>query len=406
MKYLFINNALSGTGGARVILNLAAILIDFGHKVSIVVDRDDNIDYEIPDGVDVYLWGVDKVSPIPADRVGGTYSHERKKYRHVSLIKNIKQVLRPLKAKFVFIKEMLFNSRYEASMASFYSKNKFDVVVNSNVYIGLDRHIFLSRLFSDKYYVNFHNSPKEIFSRRDFFVRGSIGELFGRSKLLGVSQGIIDELNQYRELDGAPKTAIYNVFDFSLIKRRSEEEITGLLGDYIISVSSLTQRKRVERLIYSFEAISKGHPSLKLLILGDGELKSSLQNIVEECSLKDKVVFYGFCSNPYPLIARARLLMLASDSEGLPTVIIEALSLGIPVISTNCPTGPEEILAPWGNDYLISLHQSESAIVSELAEKANRVLESDYDREYVIKKSQLERFERDSVIAKWESLNV
>lgn len=406
MKYLFINNALSGTGGSRVILNLAAVLIDFGHEVSIVVDRDDNIDYEIPVGVDVYLWGVDQVRPVRGYSAGALYCHEVKKRWQVNLLKNLKQALRPVKAKFLFVKNILLSSRYEASMDNFNSKNKFDVVVNSNVYIGLDRHLFLSRVFTGKYYINFHNSPKDIFSRRDFFAKSSIGDLFGGSRLIGVSQGIIDELNDYKELDKVQKMVIYNVFDFSLIKRRSEEKSVEVTGEYIVSVSSLTNRKRVERVIYSFVKISKKDPELKLLILGDGELKKNLQDIVEECNLKDKVVFYGFCSNPYPLISRAKLLMLASDSEGLPTVIIEALSLGVPVISTNCPTGPEEILEPWGGDYLVSLHQPESAIISELAEKGLRILEADYDKGYVIEHSELGRFACESVIAKWESLNV
>lgn len=405
MNYLFINNALSGTGGARVILNLAAILIDSGHRVSIVVDRDNNIDYEIPAGVDIYLWEVSQVRNISKDEMTSSFSPEIKKRWQAAFFKKIKKVIRPIKPRLVFIKNILLSYKYEASMKRFYSNNKFDIVVNSNIYIGLDRHRFLSRIFLEKYYVNFHNSPKEVFSRRDFFAVNSIGKLFERSRLIGVSQGIIDELNDYPELKGIPKTAIYNVFDFNLIKLHSQGEIIDDIGSYMISVSSLTHRKRVERLIYSFKKISEAHAELKLLILGEGELKSNLCSIVEECGLKDKVVFYGFCSNPYPLISKAKMLMLTSDSEGLPTVIIEALSLGVPVISTDCPTGPAEILEPWGGNYLVSLLQPEDSIISELAEKASSILENQLNRDYVITNSKLERFERESIIDKWESLN-
>jgi glycosyltransferase involved in cell wall biosynthesis len=83
---------------------------------------------------------------------------------------------------------------------------------------------------------------------------------------------------------------------------------------------------------------------LVLLTKGSSAIKCKLQKLVKTLKIEDRVVFAGFKSNPYPYVKHAKLMVLSSAYEGLPTVILESLVLGTPVISTDCESGPREIL--------------------------------------------------------------
>jgi glycosyltransferase involved in cell wall biosynthesis len=86
------------------------------------------------------------------------------------------------------------------------------------------------------------------------------------------------------------------------------------------------------------------------MILGDGEDRPELQTLVQELGLEEAVALPGFVDNPYKFMKRADVFVLSSKWEGLPTVLIEALACGCPVVSTDCPSGPAEILegGRWG----------------------------------------------------------
>ncbi|HOL13816.1 MAG TPA: glycosyltransferase, partial [Bacillota bacterium] len=88
----------------------------------------------------------------------------------------------------------------------------------------------------------------------------------------------------------------------------------------------------------------------KLVILGEGPERGKLEHLVEELGLKDDVSMPGFVENPYKYMRKSAVFVLSSRWEGLPTVLVEALALGIPVVSTDCPSGPAEILenGKWG----------------------------------------------------------
>jgi glycosyltransferase involved in cell wall biosynthesis len=81
-----------------------------------------------------------------------------------------------------------------------------------------------------------------------------------------------------------------------------------------------------------------------LVILGWGALQAELEAQVNELGLGDAVALLGYVENPYAYMARATTFVLSSAWEGLPTVLIEAMAIGIPVVSTDCPSGPAEIL--------------------------------------------------------------
>lgn len=117
----------------------------------------------------------------------------------------------------------------------------------------------------------------------------------------------------------------------------------------LLGVGRLWHQKDFATLIRAFHAAGLAGRA-RLVILGEGVLRPELEALVRELGLDADVALPGFAPSPYPAMARAAGFVLSSVFEALPTVLIEALALGTPVVSTDCPTGPREILADgrWG----------------------------------------------------------
>lgn len=111
----------------------------------------------------------------------------------------------------------------------------------------------------------------------------------------------------------------------------------------VLGIGRLTAQKNFSRLIDAFAIVRRRRPA-RLVILGDGPERELLEAKVRELGLGESVLLPGFVANPYACIARSRVFVLSSDYEGLPTVLIESLAIGTPVVATDCPSGPREIL--------------------------------------------------------------
>ena len=111
----------------------------------------------------------------------------------------------------------------------------------------------------------------------------------------------------------------------------------------VLSVGRLTDQKAFDVLIQAFSLVRKNRPA-RLLILGEGENRPALEALINQLGLEQDVNLMGFVQNPYPYMAHASLFVLPSRWEGLPTVLVEALYLGTPIVATDCPGGSREIL--------------------------------------------------------------
>jgi glycosyltransferase involved in cell wall biosynthesis len=109
---------------------------------------------------------------------------------------------------------------------------------------------------------------------------------------------------------------------------------------YVVHVGRFSGQKRHDLLLDAFARLKNLPHRLVLL----AESHPALERMIRERGLEGRVEVAGFQQNPYPWIAAADLLVLSSDHEGLPNVIVEALALGVPAVSTDCPSGPREIL--------------------------------------------------------------
>lgn len=139
---------------------------------------------------------------------------------------------------------------------------------------------------------------------------------------------------------------IFNPFDFDKIKILSTKKIKNYYAKNslkIINVGRMTVQKDQILLLKAVNLI-KHIVNFNLIIIGKGKEYLSLQNFIHLNKLKSKVRLLGYQKNPFPYIRQADIFILSSKYEGSPNVLVEALSLGKSIISTDCPTGPREIL--------------------------------------------------------------
>jgi len=186
---------------------------------------------------------------------------------------------------------------------------------------------------------------------RRFLKVRRLKKIYDGLNIVTVSQGIADDI---KAIGIKPRllTVIYNPIDVVLLQQKAMEKPTcSSKEDYIVYVGRLAASKRHDR---ALEAYKRSKITEKLLIVGEGDMRESIAQNIIKLGLEEKVVLCGFQSNPYAIIKRAKLLILTSDYEGLPTVLIEALSLGVPVVSTDCPSGPREILQEYMPEALVN----------------------------------------------------
>jgi glycosyltransferase len=135
------------------------------------------------------------------------------------------------------------------------------------------------------------------------------------------------------------------------------------LEPYLLQVSRLIKGKGHEELISIYNILRNKGIKHKLYFIGDGENKENLIKIVRSLNLENDVFFLGELENPYPYFKNATLFLHCSESEGLPTVLLESMVFGVPVVAMDCPTGPKDILginSEFGK--LVPLHDKEQFV--------------------------------------------
>lgn len=168
-------------------------------------------------------------------------------------------------------------------------------------------------------------------------------------KVVAVSQGVADDAAKMSGLSPTKITVIYNpIFTPELINKIhdpvSHPWFTDSNTSVVIGVGRLTKQKDFTTLIRAFALIKQQLP-VKLMILGQGEELSSLESLVKELNLVDDVIFAGFIANPYAYMKSAKVLVMSSLFEGFGNVLVEGMIAGTSVVSTDCESGPSEILA-------------------------------------------------------------
>jgi len=245
-----------------------------------------------------------------------------------------------------------------SALRSFVNKNRFDSVVSFGESANLLN--LLSK----------HNS-KKILS-----VRVAINEGLGTGFYASISKILIKVFYKKADLivavskelekeckkivnNKVPVTYIPNMYPIDEIREKANQGLPDEFKflenkKYIINVGSLCYQKGQDLLIKAYSKLENIKNTYNLVLVGRGPDKEKLIKLVNELNLNDKVVFINFQNNPYPFIKHAEIFVLSSRYEGFPNVLIEAMICGVPVVSFDCPTGPNEIIDDGVDGVLVS----------------------------------------------------
>lgn len=166
--------------------------------------------------------------------------------------------------------------------------------------------------------------------------------------IITISDGVAHDLSDTTGINETEMTTIYNpAYDPSIPEKTQEPVDIGWLNDdnkrVSIGVGHLKPQKDFTTLIRAVYQVNK-EEDLYLIILGEGGLDNHLKFVAEKLGIRDRVSFPGFVDNPYAYMAKADVFVLSSAWEGFGNVIVEAMACGTPVVCTDCPGGPSEIM--------------------------------------------------------------
>lgn len=168
-------------------------------------------------------------------------------------------------------------------------------------------------------------------------------------EIIAVSTGVADDLADFAHLPRRRIEVVYNPVVTPEMKQAAGEDVphpwfAAGAPPVVLGIGRLQPRKKDFALLIRAFARARADSEARLIILGEGPERPQLEALVAELQLGDVVELPGFVDNPYAYLSHAALFVLSSQWEGLPTVLIEAMCCGVPVVATDCPSGPYEIL--------------------------------------------------------------
>ena len=331
MRILVLHGHLSMGGEERVLLNVLRNLVELNYDVDLLITwnhKENNLfENEIPKKVN-YEFLFD------------SYNGKNK------LIKEIYRI----RAKTTYLKKIekkIKNEKYDIVID--YSSNllKYD---NFDIKIPVFAWIHFSLTFGEKLTLEKIKKYKKQYKKY--------------SKIFAITRVMKEEFINKVGIDEKKVELVYNPIDLKLIEKKAEnvekKYENYLKQDYFLQVSRLTQQKQPEHLVDIYYKLKQAGIKEKLYFIGDGEKKEIIKQKIKEYNLEDDIILLGQIENPYPFFKNAKLFVHTAKYEGLPTVLLESLALGTPVVSYDCPTGPRDILGK-NNEYgeLISLNDKD-----------------------------------------------
>jgi len=196
----------------------------------------------------------------------------------------------------------------------------------------------------------------------------------GADKIIAVSKGSLAWLRKHSNNNLNQAINIYNpVFDDSIYKQANESvnfpiDTNGKI--ILVNAGRLEEQKDQLTLLTAFSILKKSNPAFVLFILGDGPLQQQLESSIDEHHLQQDIFLMGFDSNPYKWMAACQVFVSCSISEGFGNVLAEAMALGKTIVSTDCPSGPAEILQNGALGYLCPV-QDPAALAATILKAVN-----------------------------------
>jgi glycosyltransferase involved in cell wall biosynthesis len=200
--------------------------------------------------------------------------------------------------------------------------------------------------------------------------------------VIAVSRGVTDDLRHTVGLSGDRLRTIYNPAIFPKLFTQAQvavdhEWIQAADLPIVLGAGRLEKQKDFATLIHAFAKVLQTREA-RLIILGTGQQRQHLQDLINSLGIADKARLQGYVKNPYPYFARASVFALSSRWEGFGNVLAEALALGTPVVSTDCPNGPAEILDGGRYGALVNMGDSNAMAEAILAAIAGKLQQPDH----------------------------
>ena len=315
MKVLVLHGHLSMGGEERVLLNVLKNLVELNYDVDLLITwnhgENNLFENEIPEKVN-YKFLFDN------------YNGKNK------LIKEIYRI----RAKTTYLKKV----------EKIIKENKYDVIIdyssnllkynNFDIKVPVFAWIHFSLTFGEKLSADKIEKYRKQYKKYD--------------KILAICDTMRDEFVEILGMDKNKVELVYNPIDLEAIRKKAEnidkKYENYLKQDYFLQVSRLTEQKQPEHLVDIYYKLKQRGIKEKLYFIGNGEKVELIKQKIKEYKLEDDVILLGQIENPYPFFKNAKLFVHTGKYEGLPTVLLESLALGTPVVAYDCPTGPKDIL--------------------------------------------------------------
>lgn len=300
-KIVFLINSLESGGAERVVSNLLNNLVDKNDCYLILIH-----DYK--------FYNIDSRVKIITLNESKELSGITKLLRLPILAYKLSKIIK--KYEFDRIVSFLTRSNYINVLSNIFIKHK--TIINERAMPSLQYQYGLNGKIN-RFLI------KTLYPKSDLCLSNSYGNM-------------MDLKNKFEVIN---LDYIHNPFNIEMIEKMSKEEIEIKKKRFtFVTVGRLDKGKNHKLIIDAIRDIDAD-----LWIIGDGNLKEELQKYIKELSLNDKVYLLGKKENPFAYISKADCFVFASNHEGFPNVLIEALACGLPIISTDCQSGPREILA-------------------------------------------------------------
>lgn len=305
--------SLGGGGAERVMVTLANAFAEAGYRVDLVLAKAEGeyIDQLSPELSVIDLKSARVMSSIPA------------------LVRYLRES-RP-----AVVLSALTHANLAAILARLFARVKFRLVVSERANLSV--------------------SAANANSLRMRLIKRLVAMAYPYADhVITVSRGVADDLVNELGISASKVTAVYNpVVDDTLLALSHEPVSDPWFDDssvpVVVGAGRLARQKDFATLIRAIGLVNE-HQPVRLVILGEGDLREELSELIESEGYTGFVRLAGFQENPFAYMRKASLFVLSSAWEGLPGTLIQAMACGVPVVSTDCPDGPKEILdgGQWG----------------------------------------------------------
>lgn len=355
MNILCYMNSLCLGGAERVMSVLASGLAQRSHRVTVVTDYADENDFPLHPAID----------RVVLDGAYFDYEGKGRTLRNLRRIRQLRKLCREREA---------------------------DVVVSfmENAY---SRAILATRGLRTQCLISVRTDPKELLQSKKKWVQMNI--------LAPMAEGCVFQTEQARSylprrLQKKSRIILNPVSD-----RFYQTEFAAMQEKRVVACGRLTEQKRFDLLVDAFSQICDDFPEYRLEVYGEGWQEEELQQKIDDLERNDRIFLMGRCEDVPGAIKAASLFVLSSDYEGLPNALMEAMALGLPVVSTDCSGGGARALIAPGKDGLLVPCDDADAL-------ANAIWESLSDPESAKARGQQARqkaatFSAEAAVAQWEA---